>query len=189
MKKKKYYLMSPFLFIGSMLSIIFSGAGALHAFLSFINNAKKLQCLNFNADGSWLVVVMFFLFALTIILDGREIISYYRVENGVFYLYSPLLKTWKIDLKECVDIGIDYGVISGGMKQYWFYFSMDPIPKKYFHRINRLKYTKRCMRVQFNDKAYNVILQNSPPEVQRKLRNAYSVIENQRKKAGDDTLS
>ena len=35
------------------------------------------------------------------------------------------------------NIGIDYGVLSGGIEQYWMYFSKERIPKKYFHNITR----------------------------------------------------
>ena len=178
-KKHKYHIMSPYVFTLSMGMIILSTVMVIiyiiMCFLEAYNPNGPDECWKFIA---FLEILLY----LTVILDGHELIAYFKIEENQLALYSPGLKTWRLDLTTCTDIGIDYGTISGGIKQYWFYFSVGHVPKKYFHRINRLKYSKTCIRIAYSDEHYNTILENTSGTVRRKLKNAHSVIENAKRK-------
>ena len=58
--------------------------------------------------------------------------------------------------------------------------------KKYFHNMTRLRYSPTCIKIQFSEETYQIIYNGSSPDVQRKLKNAHSVIDNLRRKGIDD---
>ena len=179
---KQYHLASPYVtaLVAGLLvvSTAFVGVVSVMA-LKSATDKEDIEC-------ALLVVGLELLLYLAIILDGHEMTSYYKIENNQLSLYAIGKKTWRINLQDCQDIGIDYGVLSGGIEQYWMYFSKERIPRKYFHNITRLKYSPTCIKIQFSEEAYQIIYDGSSPDVQRKLKNAHSVIDNLRRKGIDD---
>ena len=179
---KKYHLASPYVtaLVAGLLvvSTTFVGVVSVMA-LKSATDEEDIACV-------LIVVGLELLLYLTIILDGHEMTPYYKIENNQLSLYAIGKKTWRINLQDCQDIGIDYGVLSGGIEQYWMYFSKERIPRKYFHNITRLKYSPTCIKIQFSEEAYQIIYNGSSPDVQRKLKNAHSVIDNLRRKGNDD---
>ena len=177
---KKYHLASPSAtFMVVALLVLSSACIAYGTVLTDVTDAEDIKC-------TLIMVSLELLLYLVIILDGHEMTPYYKIENNQLSLYAIGKKTWRINLQDCQDIGIDYGVLSGGIEQYWMYFSKERIPKKYFHNMNRLKYSPTCIKIQFSEKAYQIIYDGSSPDVQRKLKNAHSVIDNLRRKGNDD---
>lgn len=179
---KKYHLASPYVtaLVAGLLvvSTTFVGVVSVMA-LKSATDEEDIACV-------LIVVGLELLLYLTIILDGHEMTPYYKIENNQLSLYAIGKKTWRINLQNCQDIGIDYGVLSGGIEQYWMYFSKERIPKRCFHNMTRLRYSPTCIRIQFSEKAYQIIYDGSSPDVQRKLKNAHSVIDNLRRKGIDD---
>lgn len=177
---KKYHLASPYVtFMVFALLALSTAVIAYGTVLTDFTDVEDIKCTLF-------MISLELLLYLTIILDGHEMTPYYKIENNQLSLHAIGKKTWRINLQDCQDIGIDYGVLSGGIEQYWMYFSKERIPRKYFHNITRLKYSPTCIRIQFSEKAYQIIYDGSSPDVQRKLKNAHSVIDNLRRKGVDD---
>lgn len=179
---EKYHLASPYVtaLVAGLLvvSTTFVGVVSVMA-LKSATDEEDIACV-------LIVVGLELLLYLTIILDGHEMTPYYKIENNQLSLYAIGKKTWRINLQDCQDIGIDYGVLSGGIEQYWMYFSKERIPKRCFHNMTRLRYSPTCIKIQFSEEAYQIIYDGSSPDVQRKLKNAHSVIDNLRRKGNDD---
>ena len=177
---KKYHLASPYVtFMVFALLALSTAVIAYGTVLTDFTDVEDIKCTLF-------MISLELLLYLTIILDGHEMTPYYKIENNQLSLYAIGKKTWRINLQDCQDIGIDYGVLSGGIEQYWMYFSKEQIPKRCFHNMTRLRYSPTCIRIQFSEKAYQIIYDGSSPDVQRKLKNAHSVIDNLRRKGNDD---
>ena len=177
---KKYHLASPYVtFMVFALLALSTAVIAYGTVLTDFTDVEDIKC-------TLVMISLELLLYLTIILDGHEMTPYYKIENNQLSLHAIGKKTWRLDLRDCQDIGIDYGVLSGGIEQYWMYFSKERIPRKYFHNITRLKYSPTCIKIQFSEEAYQIIYDGSSPDVQRKLKNAHSVIDNLRRKGIDD---
>ena len=173
--KSKLHAMSPYILTLCALGILLSLPIAIYAFVCYVKSSvKESGDLLAALSPTWLLLVL--------VLDGRETISFFRIKDDVIFFYTPFRKTIQLDLNDCVDIGIDYGVISGGIKQYWFYFSLDRIPHKYFHRINRTKYSKRLLRIEYREEIYDEFISILSPAIRNKLILAHSVIENEKRK-------
>ena len=177
---KKYHLASPYVTFMVVAQLALSTAIIAYGLvLTDFTDVEDVKCALF-------IIGLELLLYLAIILDGHEMTPYYKIENNQLSLYAIGKKTWRISLQDCQDIGIDYGVLSGGIEQYWMYFSKERIPRKYFHNMTRLKYSPTCIKIQFSEEAYQIIYDGSSPDVQRKLKNAHSVIDNLRRKGIDD---
>ncbi len=72
-------------------------------------------------------------------------------------------------------VGIDFGLLSG-KKQFWIYFSTDPIPHTYYHNILKAAPSKTYMRVQYSREVYSLLVENTPAEISKQLRKSYSTV-------------
>lgn len=72
-------------------------------------------------------------------------------------------------------IGIDFGLLNG-KKQFWIYFSIDPVPLAYYHNILKAKPSKTYMRVQYSTEVYNFLIENTPIGISQQLRKSYSTV-------------
>ena len=72
-------------------------------------------------------------------------------------------------------IGIDFGLLNG-KKQFWIYFSIDPVPLAYYHNILKAKPSKTYMRVQYSTEVYNLLIENTPIGISQQLRKSYSTV-------------
>lgn len=179
---KKYHLTSPYVTTLIICLVVLSTGGIGFSCYLLLRDVTYM-------DEVWSALIMIglaLMLYIIVILDGHELTSYYKIENNQLSLYAIGKKTWRINLQDCQDIGIDYGVLSGGIEQYWMYFSKERIPKRCFHNMTRLKYSPTCIKIQFSEEAYQIIYDGSSPDVQRKLKNAHSVIDNLRRKGIDD---
>ena len=177
---KEYHLANPYVTTLIICLVVLStGCIAYGTVLTDVTDAEDIKC-------TLIMVSLELLLYLVIFLDGHELTSYYEIKNNQLSLHAIGKKTWRLDLQDCQDIGIDYSVLSGGIAQYWMYFSKEQIPKRCFHNMTRLRYSPTCIKIQFSEKAYQIIYNGSSPDVQRKLKNAHSVIDNLRRKGNDD---
>lgn len=72
-------------------------------------------------------------------------------------------------------IGIDYGVIQG-QKEFWIFYSKEPIPFEYYHNMQRVKYTKKTMRSRFSEELFASLCYYLPNPLSKELARQYSVI-------------
>lgn len=179
---KKYHLASPYITTLIICLVVLSTRVTGVACYLVLRDVTYM-------DEVWSALIMIglaLMLYIIVILDGHELTSYYKIENNQLSLHAIGKKTWRLDLQDCQDIGIDYSVLSGGIAQYWMYFSKERIPKRCFHNMTRLRYSPTCIKIQFSEEAYQIIYDGSSPDVQRKLKNAHSVIDNLRRKGNDD---
>lgn len=121
-----------------------------------------------------LLFSLYFLLLLTLFCIRYEWATIVEIQEDRL-LFKALFTRRSFYYKDMHYIGVDYGVLQGS-KQFWIYFSEKEIPMKYYHQINRLKFTKDCMRVQYYKKAYNKLVEHTPPEISKQLRKCYSTV-------------
>ena len=179
---KKYHLASPYITTLIICLVVLSTGMLGVACYLVLRDVTYMD----EVWSALILIVLELILYIIVILDGHELTSFFEIENNQLSLHAIGKKTWRLDLRDCQDIGIDYGVLSGGIEQYWMYFSKEQIPKRCFHNMTRLKYSPTCIKIQFSEEAYQIIYDGSSPDVQRKLKNAHSVIDNLRRKGIDD---
>ena len=179
---KKYHLTSPYVTTLIICLVVLSTGGIGFSCYLLLRDVTYMD----EVWSALILIVLELMLYIIVILDGHELTSYYKIESNQLSLHAIGKKTWRLDLRDCQDIGIDYSVLSGGIEQYWMYFTKEQIPKRCFHNMTRLRYSPTCIRIQFSEKAYQIIYDGSSPDVQRKLKNAHSVIDNLRRKGVDD---
>lgn len=121
-----------------------------------------------------LLFSLYFLLLLTLFCIRYEWATIVEIQEDRL-LFNALFTRRSFYYKDMHYIGVDYGVLQGS-KQFWIYFSEKEIPMKYYHRITRLKFKKDCMRVQYYKKAYNKLVEHTPPEISKQLRKCYSTV-------------
>ena len=72
-------------------------------------------------------------------------------------------------------IGIDYSLIEG-RPEFWIYFSTNPVPVEYTHKIAAYRINKGFLRILYTPKNYELLIRNTPPEISRLLRKCYSTV-------------
>lgn len=72
-------------------------------------------------------------------------------------------------------IGIDYSLIEG-RPEFWIYFSTNPVPVEYTHKIAAYRINKGFLRILYTPKNYELLIRNTPPEISRQLRKCYSTV-------------
>lgn len=126
------------------------------------------------------ILAMIFIDSLYIIfvvgsLTLREAFGTIIVDENYLILKTPMRRKIKLRLSEIKYFGIDYGVYSGG-RHFWIYFSTVPIPKKSIHAIQRLKYSKNTLKIEYSEREFNFLVDNTPMYISKQLRSSYSVI-------------
>lgn len=71
-------------------------------------------------------------------------------------------------------IGIDYSLIEG-RPEFWIYFSTNPVPVEYTHKIAAYRINKGFLRILYTPKNYELLIRNTPPEISRQLRKGQSL--------------
>ena len=170
--KNVRFLGTPYLFILVTLLII----GCLLAFacliipMSFDGTISQTNIV----IGLSIVIVPFLILLAVLFIIRFEWCCFVEIQKERL-LFKAFLTQRSLYYRDINHVGIDYGELGGG-KQFWIYFSEDPVPMKYYHNITRLKFKKDCMSVQYSKKAYEALIANTPPKISGKLRNCYSVI-------------
>ena len=72
-------------------------------------------------------------------------------------------------------IGLDYGVIHG-TKQFWIYYSKDPLPMKYYHNAHRIKCSNTTMRSRYDEILFESLCLYLPKKHSKELRKHYSAV-------------
>lgn len=173
MKREKRFLGAPYMFtmvIGTTLSVL-----VLFAFVltPMIKNGTILERENIIGITA-ILIAPYFLLLITFFCIRYEWATIVEIQEDRL-LFKALFTRRSFYYKDMHYIGVDYGVLQGS-KQFWIYFSEKEIPMKYYHQINRLKFTKDCMRVQYYKKAYNKLVEHTPPEISKQLRKCYSTV-------------
>lgn len=167
MKREKRFIAAPYMFvmvIGFMIACIGAYTCMLVAWWRY-PGGKEVIILLFS---------LYLVLLITFFCIRYEWATIVEIQEDRL-LFKALFTRRSFYYKDMHYIGVDYGVLQGS-KQFWIYFSEKEIPMKYYHQINRLKFTKDCMRVQYYKKAYNKLVEHTPPEISKQLRKCYSTV-------------
>lgn len=174
MKKEKRFVASPYMLVMAVVLMIgCMGVVAGVFFSGGLSVAEVLQDSNEMQFYTFFFSLIFMLY-LTLFCIRYEWATIVEIQEDRL-LFKALFTRRSFYYKDMRYIGVDYGVLEG-RKQFWIYFSEKEIPMKYYHQINRLKFTKDCMRVQYYKKAYNKLVEHTPPEISKQLRKCYSTV-------------
>lgn len=174
-KPKKGFVMSPYLvFLGSLLITVTTIMMMAYVIVPTISE-HGLE-LN-NPDGHALLLLLsFYLFLMITLFAPYEAFGHMKIQEDSLLFRHPFRAKRKLLFSEIKYIGIDFGVISGGMKQFWIYFSKVPIPPKYVHNIPRMALSKQTMRIQYRREVFDSLVYYLPKDLSKRLRANYSII-------------
>ncbi len=177
---KRKFLISPYMFCLVCFGfLLFAGAEIINIWL-YTENIKLYPLNPETRDGYGALYAMLTISVAVLIELGLFIAQFeafgvmYITDDGLVFR-APFHRTRKLYYKDIKYIGIDYGKLSL-TKQFWIYFSLDRIPQKYYHKINRMRQTKRTMRVQYNEKVFKSLIQHLPKPLNKKLEASYSIL-------------
>jgi len=125
-------------------------------------------------------VYIFFICLISVYLINCFIHSFwyfglYRLSNTGISFYAPFRKSINLPYSSIRYIGIDFGVVSGS-RQFWIYFSTEPIPAKYVHKIHGMPVNRKCMRIQYSDKRFQELLNVLPDKQKKELIKAATIL-------------
>lgn len=181
--KKRRFLISPYIF---MLCVIAGGLIALCGVYVFHNVATGFIVVShenpvplWTCIEGWLVIlflaILFLSFYGFLFGQGYGSFGTMHITNEGLVFKAPFKRTVKMPYKEISFLGIDYGVLSL-TKQFWIYFSREPIPLKYRRRINRMKMNSNTMRIQYRKELFDALVLQLPRDLSKRMDKCYSTI-------------
>ena len=112
---------------------------------------------------------------LLAIANAYEYFGVVKIQDDCLEFHAIFHRPRRLYYCDLQSIGIDYGMLSL-TRQFWIYFSKEKIPPKYIHRINRLKFSKTTMRVQYNKNIFAALVYYTPSDISKRIRKGYSII-------------
>lgn len=122
-----------------------------------------------------IMAVIMLVYLINCIIHSFWYLGLYRLKDRGISFYAPLRKSIHVPYDSIRYIGIDFGIVSGS-RQFWIYFSTDPIPAKYVHKIHGMPVNRKCMRVQYSDKRYQELLNVLPDKQKKELIKAATIL-------------
>lgn len=179
-KTARRKILSPYFLILSSLLLAVSGIAMLHLCHRHITQLRGLTIQEIIFSGEMhSCVFLAFLYACLLgvfFFNAYEYCGTVEIREDCLVFKAPFHASIVFCYSEIRDLGIDYGVLSHG-KQFWIYFSKEPIDKKYCHRINRLPFSATAMRIQYSSETFDYLVQEIPSkEIVKKLQRAHSII-------------
>lgn len=71
-------------------------------------------------------------------------------------------------------LGIDYDPSLDGL--FWIYFSKEKLDMKYYHKILKLRSSRRTVLIQYNEEVFRSLVHYLPKPLSKRLEANYSVI-------------
>lgn len=117
---------------------------------------------------------------------GSRTLSWLKVTEDEIVWRSPFHFALKMRLNDCVYIGVDdmdddnkvIPIVRGDEVSY-IYFSSEPFPNKYKHKINRLKCKKNFIKFAYSDKLCEHLIKVFPQDKINKLTGFYNLMQAQ----------
>lgn len=180
---KRRFLISPYVFV---LCVIAGGLIALcgvyvfyHVAVGFIVVSPVNPVPLWTCMEGWLVILflvaLFLSFYALLFGQGYDSFGTMHITSEGLVFKAPFKPTVTIPYEEIKYLGIDYGVLSL-TKQFWIYFSCEPIPHKYRHRINRMKMNSGTMRIQYRKELFDALVFHLPRDLSKRMDKCYSTI-------------
>lgn len=183
-KPKRKFLMSPYLlFMGSLLMtvviVVTIKVVIIDVCLWELRTYPPASgnILDSGAVKSFLFIILpTELFLAFLLFRTYEAFGCMEIQEDGLLFRSLFRGKRKLQFSEIYHIGIDYGVLSGGVKQFWIFFSKEKIPKKYIHNMNQMPFTKQTMRIQYSRKVFDALVFYLPKDLSKRLNASYSII-------------
>ena len=122
-----------------------------------------------------IMAVIILVYLINCIIHSFWYLGLYRLNDGGISFYAPLRKSNHFPYDSIRYIGVDFGVVAGS-RQFWIYFSTEPIPAKYVHKIHGMPVTRKCMRIQYSDKRFQELLNVLPDKQKKELIKAAIIL-------------
>lgn len=125
----------------------------------------------------WYILVSLILlpYFITCVINSFWYFGLYKLTPTSISFYAPFRKNIYLSYDAIRYIGVDFGVVSGN-RQFWIYFSMEPIPPKYVHKIHGMPVNRKCMRIQYSDKRFQELLNVLPDKQKKELIKAATIL-------------
>lgn len=174
MKRKKKYFNSAYNFSlwCVFTALLMIGEGIM---VYFVLTSSEEHRAGF-VDALYFVTSCIILLFIIFLYNGYEYFGTVEILSDRLVFRALLHKTRIFYFTDIIDIGIDYGVISG-LRHFYIYFGKEKVPPKYTHNITRLKYSKNIMRVQYRRNVFDALLEVLPQAtLGKQLKKGESVI-------------
>lgn len=122
-----------------------------------------------------IMAVLILIYLINCFIHSFWYLGLYQLKDVGISFYAPLRKSIHLPYDSIRYIGIDFGVVSGS-RQFWIYFSMEPIPAKYVRKIHGMPVSQKCMRIQYSDKRFQELLNVLPNKQKKELIKAASIL-------------
>lgn len=156
----KWFMVNPYCTILAVLSLFAMLLGVIIMLCIMIEENRNASLLEALCTGSGFG----FLFVLTLtavliavyLFNSFEYFGKMEIHPDGLQFCALFHKPRKFYYEDLVEVGIDYGLISG-TTQFWLIFSKEKIPGKYRHRANRIPFSKDTMRIAYSKKVYDTL--------------------------------
>lgn len=180
-KLRNVYLISPYIF---SLAVTFWVLVLLADSIMLTCCLQRMQCMKMSeAIISSEALVICFATAVTVFLlvifikNSYEYFGFVEIHTDRVVFRTLFRKSREFLYMDLKDIGIDYGTLSLGHKQFWIYLSKEKIPTKFYHNVLRMPFSPDMMRIQYRKELYQALIDNMPYDnCGKKLCRSHSVI-------------
>lgn len=122
-----------------------------------------------------IMAVIMLIYLTNCIIHSFWYLGLYKASEACISFYAPFRKSIYLPYDTIRYIGIDFGVVAGS-HQFWIYFSEEPIPAKYIHKIHKLPVNRKCMRIQYSDARFQELLMVLSERQKKELIKAATIL-------------
>lgn len=180
-KLRNVYLISPYIFslACTFLALVFLADTIVFTCCLPQMQGMKISEMFFSSEA----FVIYFVTAITVFIvvlfvkNSYEYFGFVEIHEDRIVFHALFRKSRIFYYMDLNDIGIDYGTLSLGHKQFWIYLSKVKISNKFFHDILRMPFSPDMMRIQYRQELYRALIDNMPyHHCGKKLCRSHSVI-------------
>lgn len=165
-KRRNIYLISPYVFSLAVILIVLGFLITGVVVGKCIEPMKGMELAEIAASskisGLYVLVALFLILLGILFANSYEYFGTVEILSDRVIFRAPFHRSRSLLYEDLKDVGIDYGIVSPGYRQFWIYLSKETIPHKYFHNILRLPYSPGTMRIQYRADLYRVLLDRMP---------------------------
>ena len=152
MYSKKYIhkmLITSYVFSLVVFATVLVLGSFSYVFIGWYNDIYKLgkdTLSNGLAVASFFCLLLFGLF-ISFIMESYDMFGKLFIYEDELKVKAPFRKTIRIRFEEIRYIQIDYQVTS--YKQFWVILSQEPIPDQFRHRVLKVRFTNKAVRIPY----------------------------------------
>ena len=180
MKKRErsaddHFLVSPYLFALILTAMLLLGV-ATALFLWFVCGPNPVVAAGWErAAAIALFLGLDAVFLIAVLLNDYEMLGWVTIDRDAIRLHAPFHRIITLLYTDAAYVGMDYCTLSVN-KQFWIVLSKEPILDCYRHRINRLKQSKDCIRIQYSSKVFEALSKVMPKPQYKQLQRCLTML-------------